>query len=212
MLIIAGHLVLGNFTQHALYLGLTLIILGIGLFKSNAICLIGNCYKNDPAGKSAAFSWYYVSGNVGAIISQILCPYIAQEISWSAGFLLAAIGMMLGLVMLILARPYFAEQSEQIPNIYWKSLSKFFKTTITLTMLLIAILICNSVLQHNLVGNLLVVICFISAGMFIQIYRRALPEQKKSLFTIAMLTLFATGFWIFDQQGSSSVSLFIHDL
>jgi POT family proton-dependent oligopeptide transporter len=60
-----------------------------------------------------------------------------------------------------------------------------------------------------MVGDLLIIISLISIVIFYSIYREANSEQRKSLRRLIVLTAFATGFWIFDQQGSSSIALFI---
>jgi len=209
LLIIAGHLVLGGFTLHGLYLGLSLLILGIGLFKSNAICLIADCYPQDSAGKAAAFSWYYVSGNVGSIASQLLCPFVAQKMSWSMGFSIAAFGMVIGLVTLILAQPYFSWQHEQAENAIWNKFSNYKKITISLLLIFISLAITYCVMKELIVGYFLIGISLLSIYMFVGIYKESNLVQRKSLLTVAALTFFATAFWIFDQQGSSSISLFI---
>ena len=208
-LIICGHLVLGSFTQQGLYVGLALLIIGIGLFKSNAICLIGSCYPNDSAGKSAAFSWYYVSGNLGAIASQLLCPYVAQTISWHLGFMIAAFGMLIGLVILYFSAPYFAWETKNFANARWNKFSHSTRLSMSSIIASIALLAAYAAMKLSLVGYLLVGIGAISIFMYVKIYQRANIKDKNSLVMIAILTLFATAFWVFDQQGTSSVSLFI---
>lgn len=208
LLIIAGHLVLGTMTHSGLYYGLTILILGIGLFKSNAICLISECYPNDSAGRSAALVWYYVSGNIGAVASQLLCPYLAQTIDWYAGFLLAAIGMFLGLLMLIASKKYFHWHGDNI-NLKWKNTSLFKKITISIALLLISLAVIYIFIKHLWVGYLLTLITLISVGMFIDIYKKTSVNKKSSMIIWLILTLFATCFWIFDMQGTSSISLFI---
>ncbi len=209
VLIIAGHLILGSFTLHGLYVGLSLLILGIGLFKSNAICLISTCFPAGSAAKNSAMTWYYVSGNVGAIGSQILCPYVAQTINWSAGFALAAIGMMLGLVTLILSKPYFTWYDENINDTLWKKLPGYIKIVVSVLIISIALASIYLVMVYEVVSYLLVVISLLSVVIFYQIYKEASLEKRKSLLTMVMLTLFAIIFWIFDQQDSSSISLFV---
>lgn len=209
ILIICGHLTLGEFTQHGLYIGLSLLILGIGLFKGNSVCLIGDCYPNDPAGRSSAFTWYYVSGNLGAVVSQFLCPYLAQTISWRAGFLAAAIGMMFGLVLLIISSRYFAWYKAKLQINRWTKLNVTQQTLISIISILLSLALVVFILFKLLVARLLILITVISIFTFAAIYKRADTVKRKSLLVLMVLSLFACGFWIFDQQGSSSIVLFI---
>jgi POT family proton-dependent oligopeptide transporter len=209
VLIILGHLTLGEFTQHGLYVGLSLLILGIGLFKGNSVCLIGDCYPGDPAGRSSAFTWYYVSGNLGAVASQFLCPYLAQTISWSVGFLAAAVGMMFGLILLLLSRRYFGWYKARLHINRWTKLNTTQQTLISIVGILISLAIVAFVLLKLLVASLLIIVSIISIFTFIAIYKRAEVKQHKALLMLGVLSLFACGFWIFDQQGSSSIVLFI---
>ncbi|MDF2940923.1 MAG: inner rane transporter YbgH, partial [Gammaproteobacteria bacterium] len=207
VLMIAGHLTLG-LNETGLYSGLSLLILGMGLFKSNAICLIADCYADDQAAKSSALLWYYVSGNFGAILSQLLCPYLARAINWQTGFMLAAAGMALGLILFIYSIKYFSwHKSTAHPM--WTSLNRSSQTGISLLSLSVGFFAIFFILKKLMVGDLLIVVSFIAAATFYAIYEQANTEQKQSLKKVVLLTIFATGFWIFDQQGSSSISLFI---
>lgn len=208
VLIILGHLSL-SFATGGLYAGLTFLILGIGLFKSNTICLIGDCYPDDTAGRSMAFTWYYVSGNVGALSSQLLCPYLAQTFGWHYGFILAAIGMAFGFIMLIMTRRYFQWYKTNLPDTKWTRLNRPVQTGFAFMLIALSFLVVYFVLNHLLVGDLLIFISLIAAYLCFSIYRQANPEQRKMLRMVGYLTIFSMGFWIFDQQGSSSISLFI---
>lgn len=202
VLIVFGHLILSIWNQHNLYFGLALLTVGIGFFKSNAICLIGTCYPDNPARKTAAFSWYYVSGNLGAIASQIICPYLAERVGWDVGFIAAAIGMMFGILMLFLSRRYFTwtKKIKKHRPLFW----------VGGCGVVIGLLILTYVaLRYDGVGYLLIITSIFSVMLLVTIYRKTNTIHKKALRMIMLLTVFATAFWIFDQQGSSSISLFI---
>lgn len=208
ILIIIGHLVLGGFSHDSLYLGLALLTIGIGLFKSNAICLISQCYANDAAGRTAAFSLYYVSGNLGAIASQLLCPYLVENVSWHAGFVAAAVGMSLGLLMFALAKPYFSVIPSNVQP-RWQRLSISQQGLGAGATILALLSLTYAALRYQWVGYLLLLSGVIAAWILTSIYRTTDPLHKKSLLKIILLTAFATAFWVADQQGASSISLFI---
>ncbi len=83
-----------------LLLGIALITIGTGFFKPNISTMVGALYRPGDRRKDAGFSIFYMGINCGALLSQILCPLLADWVGWSAGFLLAAIGMLLSWVLI----------------------------------------------------------------------------------------------------------------
>lgn len=208
LLIFFGSLILGAYS-HNIFIGLTLLAMGIGFFKSNAVCMISNCYINDAAGATSAFSLYYVSGNLGSILSNIACPYLAEHISWKSAFMIASAGMLLGFSMLLLSKPYFSWEEKTTKMKQWYGISLSRKVIITALILLGAFLPIYFILQYNLVGYILALAVVMAFLIFLGIYREADPKRKKLLLTMVLLTCFATAFWIFSNQVYSSYPLFI---
>lgn len=193
----------------ALYWGMSCLIMGTGLFKSNAVCLIGACYPNNLVGKARAFSWYYISANIGTIASTLLCPLIAEQWGWAAGFSLAAFGMLMGLFILIYVKDHFywyheVNQSLRKPA---KHLTK--KLWVNWMLFSIILFMVRSVLIFNWVGYLLIISSFISALLFIKIYWKSDPKKRVALRLLFFLTFFVMIFWIVDQQEPGSLNLFI---
>ena len=208
ILIVVGHLML-TCVAHNIFIGLSLLTMGIGFFKSNAVCLISNCYPDDSVGAVSAFSWYYVSGNLGAVVAQIVCPYLVEKISWNVGFIMAAFGMMLGFITLLLSKPYFSweKQTEKMGN--WQSLSGFKKLLATGAVISVTFLLTYFMLRHNLVGYLLMAAVIAAVIIFVRIYQNTTEERQQSLLMMVILAAFATAFWVFSNQVSSSYPLFI---
>ncbi len=78
-----------------LLLGLTLVVIGNGFFKPNISTMVGALYPPGDRRKDAGFTIFYMGINLGALLSQLLCPLLADAVGWWAGFGLAAIGMIL---------------------------------------------------------------------------------------------------------------------
>jgi POT family proton-dependent oligopeptide transporter len=75
-------------------LAISLITVGNGFFKPNISAMVGELYKPGDTRKDAGFTIFYMGINLGALLSQILCPVLADVVGWWAGFALAAIGML----------------------------------------------------------------------------------------------------------------------
>ncbi len=79
------------------YGGLTALILGNGLFKPNISSIVGQLYE-DESKKDSAYTIFYMGINSGAFLGILLCGYIGEKVSWSYGFGLAGIFMLLGML------------------------------------------------------------------------------------------------------------------
>jgi POT family proton-dependent oligopeptide transporter len=97
LLLVAGHTVLAIEVMWAFYLGLTLIVLGVGMLKPNISTMVGGLYpKNEHDKRDIGFYIFYMGINLGAAVSAIVVGYVGENIGWHYGFGLAGIGMALG--------------------------------------------------------------------------------------------------------------------
>jgi POT family proton-dependent oligopeptide transporter len=85
----------------ALFLGILLIALGNGFFKSALVTLIGNLLGSDDAARDQAFRYYYQAIMLGALSSSLLIGAAAETIGWWGGFAIAAVGMAVSWVILV---------------------------------------------------------------------------------------------------------------
>lgn len=77
---VAGHFILGIPDNIALFIALALLAGGSGVIKPNISTLMGQTYDQKRPGneilRSAAFNWFYLSINIGALISMFCLPMI----------------------------------------------------------------------------------------------------------------------------------------
>jgi POT family proton-dependent oligopeptide transporter len=83
------------------YSGLVLIVIGTGLLKPNVSAMVGGLYGEHDIRRDAGFSIFYMGINTGAILSPLLCGYLAQKVSWPLGFAASSTVMVLGLVQFL---------------------------------------------------------------------------------------------------------------
>lgn len=93
-----------------LYTGLVLLIIGNGFFKPNISVIVGHLYEPGDPRKDSAFTIFYMGINVGAFFAPLLTGYMALTYGYRYGFLVAGIGMLIGLlVFTILGNRYLGE-------------------------------------------------------------------------------------------------------
>jgi POT family proton-dependent oligopeptide transporter len=95
-----------------LYLALALIIMGVGFLKANISSIVGQLYPQGDPRRDPGFTLYYYGINLGAFWAAIVCGYLGETVSWAAGFGLAGIGMLAGLLVFILNKPRLEGRGE----------------------------------------------------------------------------------------------------
>ncbi|MFT6835375.1 MAG: POT family proton-dependent oligopeptide transporter, partial [Francisellaceae bacterium] len=73
----------------------------------------------------------------------------------------------------------------------------------------ISTLFFTTVLYYLFAGWILLVCVIVSLLFLIRLFIKISPAEKKGLFSICIFMIFGLIFWVFDQQGGSSISLFI---
>ena len=109
-IIAAGHACLLFETPTMFFTGLGLVVAGTGLFKPNISAIVGQLYtKENESGRDSGYTLFYMGVNSGAFFGILLCGYIGEKISWSLGFGLAGIFMILGAIQFYFAQGIFGD-------------------------------------------------------------------------------------------------------
>jgi proton-dependent oligopeptide transporter, POT family len=126
-IIAAGHFSLAVPTVAFLYLGLALIIVGVGFLKPNISTMVGGLYRENDARRDAGFSIFYMGINIGAMIAPLVCGFLAQStvflgflerrgidprLGWHFGFAMAGFGMLFGVAQFAAGRRQFGANAD----------------------------------------------------------------------------------------------------
>lgn len=79
------------------YCGLACMIAGAGLFKSNISSLLGQLFAPGDGRRQDGFMLFYMGINLGAFAAPYGAGTLGERAGWSWGFLVAGLGMLLGL-------------------------------------------------------------------------------------------------------------------
>jgi POT family proton-dependent oligopeptide transporter len=94
----------GELSRWLMYSGLATLILGNGFFKPNITTIVGSLYLPGDKRLDSAYTIFYMGVNVGAFIAPLLCGFFGDTgnpANFKYGFLVAAIGMLLSLILFI---------------------------------------------------------------------------------------------------------------
>ena len=96
LILVAGHTILAVDTIWAFFLGLGLIVIGVGLLKPNISTMVGGLYKQGDIRRDQGFTIFYIGINIGAFLAALIVGAVGEKYGWHYGFGLAGIGMLLG--------------------------------------------------------------------------------------------------------------------
>ncbi|WCO03469.1 POT-type proton-dependent oligopeptide transporter [Psychroserpens ponticola] len=85
-------------TNIGLYVGLSLVVLGSGLFTPNIISNFGKSYLSKTKLLDSAFTLFYLAINLGSFLGILIVGHFGEEYGYNIGFLVSGIMMLFSLI------------------------------------------------------------------------------------------------------------------
>ncbi|MET0533752.1 MAG: peptide MFS transporter [Steroidobacter sp.] len=210
VLIMLGNGCLATGNTQIFFIGLVVIVLGVGLLKPNISAIVAQLYPEGGSRRDAGFSIFYMGINTGAFLGSLLVPIAAAAWGWSAGFALPAVGMMIGLVQFQVTKHYLND-SGVVPlgeQARWWPVIVFLVVTAVVSALGLTGMMQLDPTAISEVLNW--VLLAMAGGYFAYLLGFAgldLQERKR---VIAIIALFAACamFWAGFEQAGASFNLF----
>jgi len=187
-------------------IGLSLIILGVGLYKTTPTHLLGRAYgKGDPRIDSG-FTWYYMAMNIGGLFCSFAAGILRHYFGFHIAFLIAGISLLVALLFyFLLRRTAIAEEvmagKQDVPFYYW---------ILLILSLLAATFIVSFLVLHVIVADIAFgVIALLTIFYFVYEIVRTHAEEKRRIIAALILILLGLAFYIFYFQMFTSVVLFM---
>ena len=220
IVIVAGQFCLMAPSLLGFYIGLVLLMIGVGLLKPNVSTIVGQLYSANDHRRDSGFSIFYMGINLGALISPLACGWVGERISWRLGFGLAGVGMLAGLIQYALSGKYMgtaglypapaespeAERRQKRNALGW-AVGALALAALVGGLGAAGVVEFTAELISNAVGIALLVI---SVAVFVWlIFGRgwSVTERKRSA-AILVLFLASAVFWSMFEQAGSSLNLF----
>lgn len=196
-----------------LFIALGVIVVGNGLFKANAGNLVRKIYEGDDSRIDSAFTIYYMAVNLGAMISQLLTPWLkdyvnlhwGHELGWHVAFAVCAVGLVLGLINYMAMRQYMAHigsEPDERP-LDWGKLA------LVLAGGVVTVFLSAYILQQEGVARAFVYVAgVVVIGIFAYLIAIGKPNERAGLIAALVLTVQTIFYFIFYQQMSTSLNLF----
>lgn len=211
-----------------MYIGLASLIFGNGFFKPNITTMVGSLYEPGDKRLDAAYTIFYMGVNVGAFIAPLLAGYLGDtgnpaDFKW--GFLAAAVGMFLSLILfigwknkfligpngeqlgLVAASKVESNKSEK-DKAPAKSSSQNIKEFFIWAFGLVALFsLFHFAFEFDLIGAFIFSLCIVIPAYVIT--DRSLTKiEKQRIAVIYMIAFFVIFFWAAFEQAGASLTYF----
>lgn len=178
ILIMAGHVSLAVIPGAAgIILGLCLVALGSGGLKTNASALLGTLYSKDDPRRDGGFTIFYMGVNIGSLLGPLLTSFGWGLWGFHAGFLLAAIGMAIGLIQYALTRKNLPESAHELSAPLNKKEKVNYSVVLVVILAIIAVLILTGLITPDNLASW--VMGFIALGA-IALFTIILGDKKNT--------------------------------
>lgn len=216
-LMAAGYLGLSLPGDTAMYISLSLIIIGNGFFKPNISTLLGNIYNREDLKplKDNAYNIFYMGINIGAFVCNFVAAYLRNAYGWGYAFAAAGVGLIIGLIILGLSlknrdikgadirKPV---QAEDMP------MSKIF-LYVFVPAIGAAVLgwFMTSIIGQPIMGSqandAFIFACLPIIAFYVSLWAKAKGSDKKAIGSLLFIFAIAIAFWTIYNQNSTGLTL-----
>lgn len=218
----------GEVARWLMYTGLASLIFGNGFFKPNITTMVGGLYEPGDKRLDSAYTIFYMGVNVGAFIAPLIAGYLGDtgnpaDFKW--GFLAAAIGMFMSLILFIGWKNKFligpngeqlgviaagkiatnqSEKHKSPAKTTAQNMREFILWALGMLMLLG---IFHFVFGFDIIGAFIFSLCIIIPAYVIS--DRSLTKiEKQRISVIYMIAFFVIFFWAAFEQAGASLTYF----
>ncbi len=179
--------------QHTLLTGLSLVIVGGGLFKPNISSFMGEFYASGDSRRAAGFTLIYVAINLASLLAIAGVGYIQQYIGWGACFGAASFALFLGITIFSSGFRYFNDKGLPATiqsNSLWIFLNRQF-LKIILGLCIALILVYISMRTIDLGNYSLAIFGLLFVFYLLSISRKLVVSDRYKLLGLMILFIIA---------------------
>ena len=209
VLLAIGYAIMSLQDRPALFLGLSVVVIGNGFLKPNVSSIVGDLYEAEDPRRDGGFTIFYMGINIGALIPPLFAGALVAAYTWGSGFMVASVGMVISLLTFIAGRKRIREYG-QVPAtspLHHGSKAMFY------FLLCIGMFVAIGLMQLLFLfpkeANLTLIaasLAIVGSVLFFLFKER--PEQRNKLFACLILILISVGFWAIYNQTFTSLMLF----
>jgi POT family proton-dependent oligopeptide transporter len=194
-------------------IGLATIIVGNGLFKPNISTLVGKLYKQGDPRRDGGFTIFYMGINIGAFLAPIACQALSGmmgkdgEPDYRYGFLLAGLGMLLGIATFGMGAKLLKGKGEAPPE--RRGVATLGQTI--LGCLFVIPLIYFLLGKNEWTEGILLGLGSLILAYLLYIAFQSIKVVREQMMVLVLLLLCNVVFWMCFEQAGNSLNFFARD-
>jgi proton-dependent oligopeptide transporter, POT family len=212
VVILCGNVLLVLGSVQCFFVGLVVIVLGVGLLKPNISVMVAELYPEGGARRDAGFSIFYVGISVGALLGSLLVPLCAAQFGWRWGFSLPVFGMMIGLGQFLLTRHWLGERGRGARGATgfraWLPVFLLLLAVMAITALAIGGQLAIDPVRLAAAASWVIALFAVAYFAYLILFAGLNRDERRRVYVmIALFVAYATFFAGFE-QGGASMNLF----
>jgi POT family proton-dependent oligopeptide transporter len=195
------------------YLGLGVIVLGVGLLKPNVSAIVADLYPEGGARLDSGFTVFYIGINVGGFLGPLVTGAAQVYLGPRAGFGVAALFMAVGVAQFYLTRRHLGGAGAYTPPDaarakHWRHLW----AAVVLSAAVVAALCCGLIpvnavaLARTAAFGIVATVVLYFSYFFVAAGLTA--EERRRGVVLVVLFIGSALFWLGYEQAGSSLNLF----
>jgi len=215
-LMAAGYIGLSLPGNTAMFISLTLIIIGNGFFKPNISTLLGNIYNREDLKplKDNAYNIFYMGINIGAFVCNFVAAYLRNTYGWGYAFGAAGVGLIIGLIFLSFnlkdirvgdIKKEAQKEDMSLPQIF----SYVFLPAIIAAVIgwVLPVRIFGSSIMGTQANDAFIFACLPIIAFYISLWVKAKGQDKKGIGSLLFIFVIAIAFWTIYNQNATGLTL-----
>jgi len=210
VLIVLGNAMLAVGRPTVFFLGLAVIVLGVGLLKPNVSAIVARLYPEGGSRRDAGFSIFYMGINLGAAVGSWFVPYAQGRLGWSTGFALPSVGMALGLAQFQMTKHNLGSAGMRPlgKRGSWWPVGVFVAIVIGIALLALAGALSVDPAAISAGANWIMIALAAGYFLYLLVFAGLDRAERKRVWAMIALSVACAMFWAGYEQAGASFNLF----
>ncbi|WP_279485967.1 dipeptide/tripeptide permease DtpB [Aeromonas veronii] len=207
IVLVVGYFMTGLsiYNPDLIFYALGTIAVGNCLFKANPASLLSKCYEPKDPRLDGAFTLFYMSINIGSLISLSLAPVIADHYGYTVTYNLCGVGLIIALLTFFACRNMVKDigsAPDHLPLNYSKLL-------LVILGSVAMVFFCAWLMHHVVIANMVLMTVTIAVVIFFfrEAFRLDTVDRNK-MYVAFVLMLEAVLFYVLYAQMPTSLNFF----
>lgn len=209
ILFIAAYLACATPGKIPFFIGLAILICANGFFKPCVSAIVGELYDRHDPRRDGGFTIFYMGINVGAMIPPIIAGALITKYGWHSGFILAALGMLLGQITFMFGKKYlrgagaYPRMNPDLKNPGFQ----FYGLLILGTLIVIGL--CQFAFIYTQITTIIINIAAVVVTFIVLFFALKEPRiERNRMLASLILVIISVGFWTLYNQSFTSLMLY----